>query len=352
MQFNYIQKSKMHFVGALGLIFGLASCGTYQYAGYEDDGVYGESNTVEYRAESTQDNSSASKSGSGYYNTYFKEKSQELDYISQEDAIFTDIDSYEGNYEVENDTLVDENPSYAGWGQNSTDVSINIYGGGYYGSYWWGSPYYYSPWYYGYGYGYGNYWGYGYNNYWCPPYYYGSYYSGWYSPYYYSYPYRYYGNHYYNGYYNRRGYAYNSGRRGYINRNLNTSSRLNRRSTVVNSRSNTYRPRRTANFNRNNSSTVRPRTINRRTTTRSTRPNVNNRSNTRTRIRNNSSSMRTRGSSTRTRSTSRSNYRSSPSRSSMRSSSPSRSSMRSSSPSRSSSRRSGNSGSARRGGKI
>ena len=188
MQLNYIQKSKMHFVGALGLLFSLASCGSYQYAGYENDSVYGESRNVEYRVESSNVNSSSQNSG--YYSNYFKEKSQELDYISQEDDIFTDIDSYEGNYDVENDTLVDDQESYAGWEQNTTEVSINVYSGYRYGGFGYGLFGYGYP-YYRYGYGYGNYWGYGYGyyNYWCPPYY-GSYYSGFYRPYrYYGYPY-------------------------------------------------------------------------------------------------------------------------------------------------------------------
>ncbi|MCK5400653.1 MAG: hypothetical protein KAJ28_03385, partial [Flavobacteriaceae bacterium] len=146
MQLNYNQKSKMHLIGALGLLFSLVSCGSYQYAGY-DDSIYGTSErNVEYQVESSRE--ATSPQSSSYYQNYFKEKSQELDYLSQDDVIFTDIDSYESNYEVENDTLVDDQESYAGWGQNTTEVSINVYNSGFYNNFWWNRPY-------GYGYGYG-----------------------------------------------------------------------------------------------------------------------------------------------------------------------------------------------------
>ncbi|MBN4047220.1 hypothetical protein JYU05_01600 [bacterium AH-315-P13] len=325
MQLNYYQQSKMRLIGALGLIFSLVSCGSYQYAGY-DDGIYGNSKrNVGYPAESS--NKEVTSQSSSYYQNYFKEKSQELDYLSQDDVIFTDIDSYEGNYEAENDTLVDTQVSYAGWGQNTTEVSINVYNSGYLFNNWWNRPYYS----YGYGYGFYNHWYnpyrfYGYSNWYNPYGYYG--YNNWYNPYH-GYGY---GN-YYSNYYNRRGIAYNAGRRGAIYQNSYVSH-LNRRSLTSSRNSTTYRPRRALNSNvRANTNTVtRPRTTTRRDINNTIRP----RSTTRRTI-NNTTRPRTRSykpsrSSTRTRSYT-------PSRSSTRSSSPSRSSSRSTG---STSRRRGN----------
>ncbi len=328
MQLNFNQKSKMHLIGALGLLFSLVSCGSYQYAGY-DDGIYGASErNVEYYTESS--NEVPSSQNSNYYQNYFKEKSQELDYLSQDDVIFTDIDSYESNYEAENDTLVDAQVSYAGWGQNTTEVSINVYNSGYLFNNWWYRPYY------SYGYGFYNHWYnpyrfYGYSNWYNPYGYYGFY--NWYNPYYYGSYYSNYGN-YNNNYYSRRGIAYNAGRRGAIYQNSYTS-RLSNRALTSTRNSTTFRPRRTLNSNvRTNTNTVtRPRTTTRRNTDNTTRPNINTRTRTRTNTRSNSP--------TRTRSTTRSNYNSRSTRTSTRSISPSRSSIRSSSPSRSSSRSSG-----------
>ena len=245
MQLNYNQKSKMPLIGTLGLLFSLASCGSYQYAGYGDDSVYGTSRTVEYQTETSNQ---APSQNSTYYQNYFQEKSQELDYLAQEDVIFTDIDSYEGNYEVENDTLVEYEESYAGWGQSPSEVSINVYSGFGYGGY--GYPYYgsyYSNWYYPYrNYGYGGF-GFGFSGYGYPYYSYGygyPYYGYGYSNYGYRYGYH------HNNYYSRKGIAYNTGRRGSIYSNSNRSRLANRTSTSSRN-SSTYRPRRTTNSNIN-----------------------------------------------------------------------------------------------------
>jgi hypothetical protein len=327
MQLNKNLKSKMPLIGAFGLLFGLASCGSYQYAGYEDDSIYGVSNrNVEYQKESVQESSTSQNSG--YYQNYFKEKSILIDNLSQEDSVFTDIDSYKSNYTVENDTL-NYPENYAGWGQNNNDPIINVYSSLGYGGYGYGG--------YGYGgYGYGGYGygGYGYGGYYDPFYYgYGGYYGlGYGYPYYYGYGHGYYGyghgyygyGHGYYGYgyggygygyghsyYGGRGIAYNTGRRGAIYPN-SYSSRLNRRDLTSTRNTTTYRPRRATNSNvRANTNTVtRPRSTTRRNINNTTRP----RSTTRTRS-------------------------SSHSRSSTRSSSPSRSSSRSSG---STSRRRGN----------
>ena len=37
---NYL-KRKIPFLAILGLLFGLSSCGSYQYVGVDNDGIYG-----------------------------------------------------------------------------------------------------------------------------------------------------------------------------------------------------------------------------------------------------------------------------------------------------------------------
>ena len=59
--YNYLN-SKISIIGALILVLGLTSCGSYQYASYDNDGIYGEPDknyavkNVEY-----QDNKEAAK---------------------------------------------------------------------------------------------------------------------------------------------------------------------------------------------------------------------------------------------------------------------------------------------------
>ena len=80
MQLNNYLKSKMHFIGAFSLLFGLASCGSYQYAGQNDDSIYGSSErNVEYQEETVKE--SSPEEGSSYYQNYFNEKSQELNIV-------------------------------------------------------------------------------------------------------------------------------------------------------------------------------------------------------------------------------------------------------------------------------
>ncbi|MBT8258840.1 MAG: hypothetical protein KJO49_10245 [Bacteroidia bacterium] len=220
MQSNNYLQSKMHYFGIVGLAFLLVSCGSYQYAGYEEDAIYGESGyEVEY-VERVQTGDVNTDPDNGYYKNYFKEKALQYEAVSESDAVFTDIDSYEGNYEEENDSIR-YTEGYAGWGQDhNQDVSINIYGGGLYNNIWWNRPIGWNwGWNYGYPYGYGwnnwgwNNWGWnvgiGWNNwdpFWCPPYY------GWGGFYGNQWAYGWGGAFYGSGYYGRR-VAYTNSRR-------------------------------------------------------------------------------------------------------------------------------------------
>lgn len=232
----------------LGLI--IASCGSYQQSSYYDnDGIYSNNTptTVERRPE--QRNYQQNNPETDTYSDYFGEKANQYDEILDSE-IFTDVDSYSSNtvndsvpqgqltdyYSSENDYQ-----GYGGWGDNNSNVSINIYDNGwnnwgYGGLIGWANPVW----------GWNN-WGYGWNNPWRWNrwnnwgfggfgYGYAGFGYGWNNPYY-GYGYRYgYRNYNRNYGYNNRGYAYNNSRRGNYNRNtINngaTTSALRGRSNV------------------------------------------------------------------------------------------------------------------------
>lgn len=190
----------------LGSFLILTSCGSYQNVP-DNDGIYGSTEIPVSGTEQDIAVSSNSNSSSSYYKNYFKEKSSEYD-VYTEDEVFTDVDEYGNEYaEASDSTEVDYN-EYAGWGQENSNVSVNIYSGFNYG---WNYPYNNWGWgYAGYGYGWGwnAGWGWGYPSYgwgypgygwaYCPPYYGGGYYGG-----------GYYGGGYYGNY-----ISYSNSRRG------------------------------------------------------------------------------------------------------------------------------------------
>ncbi|WP_053975678.1 hypothetical protein [Mangrovimonas xylaniphaga] len=297
MQFNSYVKSKLPLFVVLGFVFLLTSCGSYQYAGYDNDGIYNSNGVVYEDAPRVE----TSASNNGYYKAYFAEKSQQYEEIPQsEDIIFTDIESYEGNYYEEQDTtaVVDNYKGYAGWGDNSSEVSINYYnnfGYGYWGYNYWGyNPYSWRAWNYypywnvgwNYGWGWNVGWGWGYYDPWCSPYY-GGYYGGYYGYPYYGYP------HY------RRPYAsYNAGRRGYSNYYNNPGGRV----AVNRSRQNSTLTRDYRSSVRRSTSTL-SRSSSRTSTLQNNRSNtVRNNNSGYTPRTNNSSNVRTRSYSTPSRS--------------------------------------------------
>lgn len=284
MQFNNYIKTKLPFFVALSFTFVLASCGSYQYVGYESDGIYSDSESTYEEAATAQPETAVTYTeDNSYYKNYFNEKvNQYSDIPEDESVIFTDIESYEGDYSDENQQEGVQN-EYVGWGQASNNVTINYIDNswGFYDPWlWnsaWGYGYGWNSWrynnwgwnagYVGFGWGWNNYWGYnnwgwGYSNYWCPP-----------------------GFHGY--YYNNRNLAYNSGRRGsvlaYTNRNSisrrnsniyrrNTSAVSRRGSTTRNNSATRSTVRRNNTSTRSNNSSVRPRTNTRSNSSRVTRP--------------------------------------------------------------------------------
>ena len=111
------------------LILLVSSCGSYQYVGMYDDGIYNsfEDEEKNYAYDSNYD----PDNNNSYYEDYFKGKVSEYDLT--EDMENTGApDDY--NYNTQNSS---ENESYAGWGQNvDSNVVINIQTRPNYGMYW------------------------------------------------------------------------------------------------------------------------------------------------------------------------------------------------------------------------
>jgi hypothetical protein len=150
MQFKTIIPRKLPFFVALSLTAVLTSCGSFEYAGYSNDGIYA-ANDYNYQAEAEQPVATTSTNESSYYKNYFAENSAEIDAINGENEIFTDVDSYEGNYTDQGN--VDQRQAYGGWGQTNDAVTINYVNNG------WGWN---DPWLWNAGWGLGwNNWGWG-----------------------------------------------------------------------------------------------------------------------------------------------------------------------------------------------
>ncbi|WP_250432881.1 hypothetical protein [Hanstruepera flava] len=289
MQFKNYPSIKFVPFTLISALLILTSCGSSQQVVQDSDGIYGSSgNDVTY-VDVEQAPSEQYNPNSTFYKNYFNEKASEYD-IYTEDEVFTDVDEYEGDYAEENDSLQVDYNNYAGWGQETSSVSINVYSGfglgyaGYWNNYWgwnagwgWGYP----GWAWGPGWGYPGYgWGY------YPPYY-GCYYP---TPYY-SNGYRY---SYVNG---RRGVSsYRNGysRTAYNNNYLNTRGRSRYLNTTTRRYTTSGRTRinsegRPNNSLTNSNSTVKPRSGRTRTNTNSTSRPRSNYNGTTSRPRSNSS---------------------------------------------------------------
>lgn len=220
----------------------LASCSSYQYAGYDNDGIYSSDQDEAYTANDYEE----SYDNALYYQQLFAEKADQFGNVPEEGAIFTDIEAYSsGAYDED---YMQEDLDYtvgrAAWGSDPDEISINLYNDSFYYPYYrpyyagfydpfWGPNYYYGFGYYPYNYGYYGSWrfsiGWGWNS--------------WryrYSPYYGYHHYPYYSGHYYHPYYNSyRNVAYNRGRRdSYANYNRSNRTNLDARTSRVRSYSN------------------------------------------------------------------------------------------------------------------
>jgi hypothetical protein len=173
----------------------ITSCGSYQYSGYLNDGIYDNNDSSENNV-ITGEEEINDEQINDYYKSAFSEKASIYAETEASDQLFTDVENYRT---TENDTI----DNYGPWGDQKDSVVINIHSS-HHDGFW--SRWRYPNWMWNYGFGYGglNTWGYGYNNYWSRPFpYYGGIYNpfnpfwGYYDSYYYGYGY---GGYYY-GYY-------------------------------------------------------------------------------------------------------------------------------------------------------
>ncbi len=97
----------------------ISSCGSYQYSGYINDGIYqNDENSENYTVENRDVNN---KENNDYYQSAFSEKS--LMYSDSENSgeLFTDVENYRTS---ENDSISE---SYGPWGDYKDSVVINIH---------------------------------------------------------------------------------------------------------------------------------------------------------------------------------------------------------------------------------
>lgn len=187
---TFLKKTNAYLIVFIGFSL-VTSCGSYQYVGVYDDGIYGNSEIQEYNANGNNDVSD-NGSGNSYYIDYFKGKSNE--YNNNQETVFTDVEDYDSSYSPNNNT----DSAYAGWGQNSdSDVIINIQSRPNYGMGWGWNNWSWNNWSWnrwgwnnwgwnaGWNWGYPNYYGYWdpfFYNGWNAPYW-GGYVVGFYTPY-------------------------------------------------------------------------------------------------------------------------------------------------------------------------
>ncbi|WP_338410329.1 hypothetical protein [uncultured Flavobacterium sp.] len=184
-----IKRSRLFLIALVPLY--LVSCGSFKNVSVDDsDGIYNSGSKKETTLDENQTYTQVKPSN--VYVDKFKQIQNEF----AETEYFTDIDSYQS---TSVDTVyVMESNNYAGWGNNTNEVSINYYDNNWNNWGWnnWGWNNWYGPgWnnglYYGNmwglgnwnnGFYYGNTWGLGYNNYgwnnWCGNSYYGNSYYG------------------------------------------------------------------------------------------------------------------------------------------------------------------------------
>ena len=161
---NIILKKILFFMAPVSFLL-LASCGSYEYSGYERDGIYGETN----RTYQEQDQYATQDSNSGYYKNLFSEEAALYGEVLTEGAIFTDVEGYTstGDYDPSNATQSNYQGGNAPWGEDPDQYTINFYNsgfqGGLYNPFWGGGIYafdpYWGPGFYGPGFYGPGYWG-------------------------------------------------------------------------------------------------------------------------------------------------------------------------------------------------
>ncbi len=175
MKTYYLFTQKSAIFSLFGLLAVITiSCGSYQNSSYYDnDGVYGSERTS---VQSETNNSNQNSEESNRYAQQFRNMQEDYTY-------FTDVDNYNSQAQ---DSIVtvyrsEGNNNYAGWGNNSSNVTINYYNNDW-GWGWnnWYSPYWGMGWNWGWNSWYGN--GWGWNSWYGPGWGWGVGWNSWYGP--------------------------------------------------------------------------------------------------------------------------------------------------------------------------
>ncbi len=180
MKTKYISTDSLPYFSLLGfLALLITSCGSQQNRGYYDnDGIYGNGTG---RAADTQ--------GTTAQNLYYKDYFGSFTDGQEEAEIFTDVENYRSEGDSTSQQYATGN---AGWGNNSDNITVNIYdnnwGYGMWNNYWyggWNTGWGWNSWYgprFGWGWNswYGPGWGMGWNNWYGPGYGWGGYYGNYY----------------------------------------------------------------------------------------------------------------------------------------------------------------------------
>ena len=253
MQLYYFSNPIRSFLNIFILIC-LTACGSYQSSSVMTEDIYETDKVVTTQVLEIQQ---LPNSQNTFYKNAFSEKSKEYELVKAEnDILFTEAEQYT-DASIDNDST---DVSYGPWGDNKTNVTINMLGGQSMYSLR-GSRSNYPSWLMNSGYGYGNVfgyglnsWGYGYDMYWTKPYW-NNFHNGLFYPYWYSMGHSYggygYGGYGYGGYgygyghflsnnfYRNTNVAYVSGRRGstsLVSRSSSFSSRVSKNNYTSQSR--------------------------------------------------------------------------------------------------------------------
>ena len=238
MKTYYLLRNRLKLLFLPAIILSLGACSSYQYSGYETDGIYGESRPGIWEQAENEQTQVKPNNQNTYYKNMFAQQSKMVGELLEND-VFTDVDSYSSNDGYDNYSEFGGDVAYVGgnapWGNDPDTYTVNIinngpgfgfgfgrplgwgygFGHSYFGSFY--DPFYdpfFDPFFNPYArrglaFGFGNPWGYGGFG---GPWGYGGFGYGW------SYGYNFgFGNPWFNnGFYNRYGYGY-----PYIGRNRN-----------------------------------------------------------------------------------------------------------------------------------
>jgi hypothetical protein len=243
MQLYYFSNPIRSFLNIFILIC-LTACGSYQNSSVMTEDIYENDKVVAVQVLEVQQ---LPNSQNTFYKNAFSEKSKEYELVKTEnDILFTEAEQYTDANSDNDSTDV----SYGPWGDNKTNVTINMLGGHSMYSIR-GSRNNYPSWLMNSGYGYGNVfgyglnsWGYGYDMYWTKPYW-NNFHNGLFYPYWNNMGYGGYG---YGGYgyggYGYGGYGYGYGLSNNFYRNTNVAYVSGRRgSTSLSSRASSFTSR-------------------------------------------------------------------------------------------------------------